>query len=42
MQNSDKLTSLIKQASLAINMPKPTDVSVIGSVRRNRDGFFMI
>jgi hypothetical protein len=42
MRNNDKLTSLIKQASLAIKMLKPTNVSVIGSVRENLDGLFMI
>ncbi|MHC4790992.1 MAG: PAS domain S-box protein, partial [Planctomycetota bacterium] len=33
MQNGDKLTSLIEQASLAVNMLSPTDVSEIESLQ---------
>jgi len=33
MQNSDKLTSLIEQASLAVNMLNPTDVSDVESLQ---------
>lgn len=33
MQNSDRLTSLIEQASLAVNMLNPTDVSDVESLQ---------